>query len=55
MATTEATRPAFWVQPAPAISNWQLAISKTDLKTNTNSQTSVPQCLRGRVSIGGRP
>jgi hypothetical protein len=59
MAITEATRPAFWVQPALAISNWQstasrdrLAISQINPKTNTNPKTSAPPRLRGE--IGGR-
>jgi hypothetical protein len=32
MAVIEATRPAYWVQDAPAISPWPLALSQT--KTN---------------------
>jgi hypothetical protein len=40
MAIREATRPSFWVQPAPAISSWQLAISQS------NPQPGSPAFLR---------
>jgi hypothetical protein len=44
MAISEATRPAFSVQDTPALSNWHLAISQTNINPN-----SKPPCLRVSV------
>jgi hypothetical protein len=52
MATTEATRPAFRVQPAPALSSWLLALSQPEPKPSAHF--SVPPRLRGRCFSDAR-
>ena len=57
MATTESTRPSFWVQPAgtqqSALSNPPHKNPKTNPNPGTNPKTSAPPRLSGE--IGGRP
>ena len=61
MATTESTRPSFWVQPTgtqqSALSNQPVQAISTQhsafSQSKTNPKTSAPPRLSGE--IGGRP
>jgi hypothetical protein len=61
MAMTEATRPSFWVQPAPAISSWQLAgnpaisnwhLAVSQTETNPKNRLSALSSVFLRVLCG---
>jgi hypothetical protein len=64
MATTEATRPAFWVQQTPAISkrllagralsSWLLAFSQTRPNPQTSPNPICADLLSSAARNGGR-
>jgi hypothetical protein len=55
MAIREATRPSFWVQPAPAISKWQLAQLAISQSNPQPGSSVFLRALRGKRLFSAPP